>query len=114
MSCLLVLPDSTEIITGKEKSELYAKEMGNPDPYNIDPVRRMKISSENSPNLLKSVNCERIVGCICEEDSYQPFYWIIYAGRPTRCMCGHWFELVQVPKVVEEFTDECIDEEESK
>uniref|UniRef100_A0A0N5ALS6 Cytochrome c oxidase subunit 5B, mitochondrial n=1 Tax=Syphacia muris TaxID=451379 RepID=A0A0N5ALS6_9BILA len=51
-------------------------------------------SSREFPNLVPSHFEDRVIGCLCEPDSYHINYMIIRKGPPKRCECGHWFKLV--------------------
>ncbi|XP_047002650.1 uncharacterized protein LOC124620028 [Schistocerca americana] len=92
-----MMADPIEHATGKEKRELLAQLAGNDDPYHSKAIKRMSTSSKANPNPVPSAFDSRIVGCICEEDATHIKWMWVYKGIPTRCACGHWFQLVEKP-----------------
>lgn len=88
------LPDYIEHATGLERKELLARAAGNDDPFNMKVVKRGPGTKDN-PNLVPSFLDKRIIGCICEEDSTSINWMWVHKEEPKRCMCGHWFKLVE-------------------
>ncbi|XP_055328927.1 cytochrome c oxidase subunit 5B, mitochondrial-like [Paramacrobiotus metropolitanus] len=86
-------PDPLDLATGLEKKELLARAAGNEDPFQINAIKRGPGTREQ-PTKVPSMLDDRIIGCVCNEDSLYISYMTVYKGEPKRCECGHWFELV--------------------
>ncbi|XP_003746148.1 cytochrome c oxidase subunit 5B, mitochondrial [Galendromus occidentalis] len=91
--CERKIHDHFEHATGKEKYELEAIRSGNLDPFDEAP-RKRGVGTKDQPNLVPSIKEKRLVGCICEEDAVVINYMWVHKGELRRCMCGHWFKLV--------------------
>jgi len=87
-----VLPDPIEHATGIEKKQLLAQLQGD-DRYE-QKVYHMRAGTKDDPNLIPSHLEARIVGCICEPDQQYVMYMWVRKEEPKRCMCGHWFKVV--------------------
>jgi len=88
-----VLPDPIEHATGIEKKQLLAQLQGD-DRYE-QKVYHMRAGTKEEPNLVPSHLDARLVGCICEPDQQYVMYFWVRKDEPKRCMCGHWFKLVE-------------------
>ncbi|KAL1494047.1 hypothetical protein ABEB36_009710 [Hypothenemus hampei] len=86
--------DPVEHTTGLEKRELLALLAGNEDPFNEEAICRGP-GTRMQPTEIPSSFDSRIVGCICDEESYTIQWIMLYKDEPKRCECGHWFNLVQ-------------------
>ncbi|OQV13175.1 hypothetical protein BV898_12604 [Hypsibius exemplaris] len=87
-------PDPLDLATGLEKKEMLARATGNQDPFEIAAIKR-GAGTKDVPTQIPSMEPNRIVGCICNEDSLYIAYMTLYMGEKKRCECGHWYELVQ-------------------
>jgi hypothetical protein len=58
------LNDPYEHATGREKLVLQAEREGNPDPFNIQPIKRTK-GTKNEATKIPSFLTRRIIGCVC-------------------------------------------------
>ena len=67
------------------------------DPFLLKAVKR-HASTKNNPNLVPSYYDCRVIGCVCEEDSYAITWMWLFKGEPKRCQCGHWFKLEHYEK----------------
>ncbi|CAH8462650.1 unnamed protein product [Dicrocoelium dendriticum] len=64
------------------------------DPYEVKHVPLRLDSSQRFPNLVPSEFPSRMIGCVCEAEA-DAINWIeLTKGPPTKCYCGHWFQLV--------------------
>ncbi|CAG7731843.1 unnamed protein product [Allacma fusca] len=89
-----MMPDPMEHATGLERKELEAIARGNPDPFMMQ-VKKRGPGTKEQPNLVESVEEMRLVGCICEEDTFHINFLWVYRGEPKRCgECGAWYKLV--------------------
>ncbi|XP_077310376.1 cytochrome c oxidase subunit 5B, mitochondrial [Lithobates pipiens] len=87
------IPTDEEQATGLERKVLEAMKRGE-DPYDILPKVGRPGTKEN-PHIVPSVNKQRIVGCICEEDNTAVNWFWIHAGEVNRCPeCGSHYKLV--------------------
>jgi len=88
------IPDDLEQSTGLERKELQAILKGNPDPFNLN-VTRGSRGTKDSPTLVPSLYEERIIGCVCEEESTSITWMVLKKGQTQRCpKCGNCFHLV--------------------
>ncbi|CAG5129133.1 unnamed protein product [Candidula unifasciata] len=78
---------------GMDRAELLAREAGDDDPFEMKVIKRSKGSFED-PTIITSPNKERMIGCICEEDSLTINWMYLNKDEPKRCECGYWFKLV--------------------
>merc|ERR1712008_314695 len=85
-------PDLLAFAVGEEKYELLAAEHGDDDPWNNNKIKGT--GSFQDPNLVASMFEKRLVGCICDEDSYDITWMTVWRGEPKRCECGNWYKLV--------------------
>lgn len=64
------------------------------DPYNLKVIKRGE-GTKSQPNEISSASEARIVGCVCEIDSYHVKWMWIHSGEPKYYYCGsYWFKLV--------------------
>lgn len=90
-----LLPKDEEHATGAEKKELDALMDGKHDPFGIEVQKDTKKGTKYAPILVPSMYEERIVGCVCEEDSNTIFWMILKKDKLGRCAnCGNCFQLV--------------------
>ncbi|XP_066999380.1 cytochrome c oxidase subunit 5B, mitochondrial [Anabrus simplex] len=89
-----MMPDPLEHATGLEKRELLARVAGNDNPFDMKILKR-GLGTKDQPNSIPSAFDNRLIGCICEEDSTHINWMVLNKGEPTRCECGHWFKLVE-------------------
>ena len=82
-----------EQVTGLEKKELEKMLDGDMDPFNLK-VHTGPGGTKVNPTKVPSMDDERIVGCICEEDMTYIQWMTLKKGEPQRCDCGYFFELV--------------------
>jgi len=82
-----------EQATGVERKELEAILAGNPDPFNLNVTKGVPGTRE-IPTLVPSMFEERIIGCVCEEDSTSISWMVLKKGSSQRCSCGNFFQLV--------------------
>lgn len=87
------IPTDLEQATGVERKELEAILAGNPDPFNLNVTKGVPGTKE-APTLVPSMYEERIIGCVCEEDSTSIAWMVLKKGPSVRCKCGNFFELV--------------------
>jgi len=88
------IPTDLEQSTGLERKELEAILKGNPDPFNLN-VTRGSRGTKESPTLVPSLYEERIIGCVCEEESTSITWMVLKKGQTQRCpKCGNCFHLV--------------------
>ena len=88
------IPTDLEIATGNERKELEAILAGNPDPFNMHTVNKGAPGTRESPTLVPSMFDERIVGCICDEESTSVAWMVLRKGPAQRCHCGNFYQLV--------------------
>ncbi|KAK3930513.1 Cytochrome c oxidase subunit 5B, mitochondrial [Frankliniella fusca] len=86
------MPNPLEHASGIEKKQLIAELQGNEDPFDVSVVKR-GICTKDQPQLVYSTNHERLVGCICEEDSETVVWMWLRQNESKRCACGYWFKL---------------------
>ncbi|XP_018429016.1 PREDICTED: cytochrome c oxidase subunit 5B, mitochondrial [Nanorana parkeri] len=87
------IPSDEEQATGLERKILQALKRGE-DPYNILPKSGPAGTKEN-PHLVPSINKQRIVGCVCEEDNSAVIWFWIHEGEVNRCPeCGSHYKLM--------------------
>lgn len=89
------MPDDLGYSAGERRYELLEKLAGNKDPFDVQ-VTVIEGSSRENPSLVPSMFGERLVGCICEEDSVEVRWMTLFEGEAKRCGCGKWFKLVTV------------------
>ncbi|XP_057312845.1 cytochrome c oxidase subunit 5B, mitochondrial-like [Hydractinia symbiolongicarpus] len=87
------IPTDLEQATGVERKELEAILAGNPDPFNLN-VKKGVPGTLDAPTLVPSMYEERIIGCVCEEDSTTISWMWLKKGPAVRCKCGNFFQLV--------------------
>jgi len=88
------IPTDLEQSTGLERKELEAILKGNPDPFNLN-VTRGSRGTRDTPTLVPSLYEERIIGCVCEEESTSITWMVLKKGQTQRCpKCGNCFCLV--------------------
>ncbi|KAM9327068.1 cytochrome c oxidase subunit 5B, mitochondrial-like [Gastrophryne carolinensis] len=87
------IPSDEEQATGLERKVLQALKKGE-DPYNIL-AKTARPGTKENPHIVPSVNKQRIVGCICEEDNSAIIWFWIHDGQVNRCpQCGSHYKLV--------------------
>lgn len=87
------IPTDLEQATGVERKELEAILSGNPDPFDLS-IKKGVPGTKEAPTLVPSMYDERIVGCVCEEDSTSINWMVLKKGEAIRCACGNVFQLV--------------------
>lgn len=88
------IPTDLEQSTGLERKELEAILKGNPDPFNLNVTRGTR-GTRDAPTLVPSLYEERIIGCVCEEESTSITWMVLKKGQTQRCpKCGNCFHLV--------------------
>ncbi|XP_046844754.1 cytochrome c oxidase subunit 5B, mitochondrial-like [Xenia sp. Carnegie-2017] len=80
-------------VTGPEKRELEKHMEGDMDPYNLK-VYSGPGGTKDNPIKVPSMEDERIVGCISEEDMTYIEWFTLKKGKPQRSDSGIYFELV--------------------
>lgn len=88
------IPTDQEQATGLEKKEMDSLLAGNEDPFNMN-VQEGPWGTKTQPKIVPSMYEERLVGCICDDDTTFVNWMKLHKGPPQRCECGHWFQLVQ-------------------
>lgn len=83
-------------MTGLELWEAVQHKKGSWDPFLQEPIQRGP-GTKDCPNVIYSPYHNRIVGCICDEDTKTVKWMYLHEGFPKRCYCGHWFVLERVP-----------------
>ncbi|KAM3927163.1 cytochrome c oxidase subunit 5B, mitochondrial [Leptodactylus fuscus] len=87
------IPTDEEQATGMEREILTALKRGE-DPYNMLKPKHYKGTKED-PHIVPSVNDQRIVGCICEEENTAVVWFWLHKGDAQRCpSCGAHYKLV--------------------
>ncbi|KAG8552285.1 hypothetical protein GDO81_004468 [Engystomops pustulosus] len=87
------IPSDEEQATGLERKVLEGLKRGE-DPFNVNKPKSYPGTKEN-PHIVPSVNKQRIVGCICEEDNSQIIWFWVHEGQVDRCpQCGAHYKLV--------------------
>ncbi|XP_044154002.1 cytochrome c oxidase subunit 5B, mitochondrial-like [Bufo gargarizans] len=87
------IPTDEEQATGLERKIQDALKKGE-DPFNILKPKTYPGTKDN-PHIVPSVNKQRIVGCICEEDNSQIIWFWAHEGHVNRCpQCGSHYKLV--------------------
>lgn len=87
------IPTDMEQSTGLERRELEAMLAGDADPFNLS-LNRGPPGTRDNPTLVPSMFDERIVGCVCEEDSTSITWMVLKKGELGRCTCGNCFRLI--------------------
>lgn len=87
------IPTDLEQATGVERKELEAILAGNPDPFDLS-IKKGAPGTRETPTLVPSMYEERIIGCVCEEDSTSINWMVLKKGEAARCACGNFFQLV--------------------
>lgn len=88
------IPGDQGHATGQEQKELDAILAGNPDPFNLN-VTKGVAGTKDNPTVVPSMYGERIVGCVCEEDSTSITWMVLKKDKMQRCAkCGNCFVLV--------------------
>ncbi len=64
------MADPWDVLYGAERFEIAMKNKGNLDPYDMEPVKRKAVSSREDPNIIATLDSQRVVGCICEPDTH--------------------------------------------
>uniref|UniRef100_A0A1D1ZBT3 Cytochrome c oxidase subunit 5B, mitochondrial n=1 Tax=Anthurium amnicola TaxID=1678845 RepID=A0A1D1ZBT3_9ARAE len=88
------MPNPLEHATGLERKQLLAELQGNEDPFDMRFQKRGACTKEQPQVILSSFH-ERLIGCICEEDSENVVWMWLRQSEPKRCACGYWFKLKQ-------------------
>lgn len=88
------MADPWDILYGNEKFEVAMKNKGYNDPYDSEPAVLKKVSTRADPNIVSSLESERVIACVCEPDTHHVNYTMIHMGETKRCECGHWFKCV--------------------
>ncbi|XP_047143504.1 cytochrome c oxidase subunit 5B, mitochondrial [Hydra vulgaris] len=88
------IPTDLEIATGTERKEIEAILAGNPDPFNMHTINKGPPGTREAPTLVPSMCDERIIGCICDEESTSVSWMVLKKGPVQRCHCGKFFQLV--------------------
>ncbi|XP_072280190.1 cytochrome c oxidase subunit 5B, mitochondrial [Pyxicephalus adspersus] len=87
------IPTNEEQATGLERKIMQALKKGE-DPYSILPKTGAPGTKEN-PHIVPSINRQRLVGCVCEEDNSAVIWFWIHDGEVNRCpQCGSHYKLV--------------------
>ncbi|CAI9618169.1 unnamed protein product [Staurois parvus] len=87
------IPTDEEQATGLERKILLAMKKGQ-DPYSTQSNSGPPGTKEH-PIIVPSINKQRLVGCICEEDNSAVIYFWIHEGEVNRCPeCGSHYKLV--------------------
>ncbi|XP_069836511.1 cytochrome c oxidase subunit 5B, mitochondrial-like [Dendropsophus ebraccatus] len=87
------IPTDEEQATGLERKVLTGLKKGE-DPFNVHKPKAYPGTKEN-PHIVPSINKQRIVGCICEEDNSQIIWFWAHEGQVDRCpQCGAHYKLV--------------------
>lgn len=94
----VTMGDPLDHATGTNKRELLAKLAGDNNPWDFRIIKRGP-GTKDKPTEIPSAFDERIIGCICHEESASVNYMTLYKGQPKRCECGYWFTLVHKPPV---------------
>ncbi len=84
-----------DLLYGAERFEIAMKNKGYDDPYDMEPVKRKAVSSAADPNIIQTLEDQRIIACICEQDTHHINYMWIAKGETKRCECGHFFKCVE-------------------
>ncbi|XP_045160642.1 cytochrome c oxidase subunit 5B, mitochondrial-like [Mercenaria mercenaria] len=86
-------------LTGLHRAEMLERLKGVKDPFDLGVHQRLEESqgSLENPIVVPTTSGERLVGCVCEEDSTDVRWMNIYSGLKRQCNCGHWFQCVQIP-----------------
>lgn len=85
-------PNPLEHASGIEKKQMLAELAGNEDPFDVCVEKRGSCTKEQ-PHLVYSTRHERLMGCICEEDSENVVWMWLRQNEAKRCSCGYWFKL---------------------
>lgn len=88
------IPTDYEQATGIEKKEIDARVAGHEDPFSMQ-VQHLPWGTKAKPTVVPSMLNERLVGCICQEETTVVHWMQLKSGPPQRCECGHWFQLAQ-------------------
>jgi cytochrome c oxidase subunit 5b len=91
----LVLPDPWDVLYGLERYEQAMLNEGYDDVYDSEPAQRKKVSTAQDPNIIQTLLKERVIACICEEDTHHLKFMNIQLGETKRCYCGHFFKCVE-------------------
>ena len=62
------------------------------DPFDLSVAKRGP-GTKDKPNVVFSAFHERLIGCVCEEDSTNVVWMWIRQNEAKRCACGYWFKL---------------------
>ncbi|XP_034241969.1 cytochrome c oxidase subunit 5B, mitochondrial-like [Thrips palmi] len=89
------LPNPLEHASGLERKQLLAELQGNEDPFDMN-IQKRGVCTKEKPHVVYSSFHERLVGCICEEDSENVVWMWLRQSEPKRCACGYWFKLQKV------------------
>ncbi len=92
-TCFSDFPNPWDVVEGAERFELAMKAKGYNDPYDMEPLNLNKNSTKDKPNVVYAFGKDRVVGCVCEEDTHHIVYMNLSMNETKRCMCGHWFTL---------------------
>ncbi|CAJ0938526.1 unnamed protein product [Ranitomeya imitator] len=91
--CEGMIPTDEEQATGLEREIMTALKHGE-DPYNVMKPKHYKGTKED-PHIVPSLQNQRIVGCICEEDNTAVIWFWLHKGEAQRCpSCGAHYKLV--------------------
>ncbi|XP_029465563.1 cytochrome c oxidase subunit 5B, mitochondrial-like [Rhinatrema bivittatum] len=86
------IPTDEEQATGLERKTLQALKKGL-DPYSIFKPKAYAGTKED-PHIVPSINKQRLVGCICEEDNSAIIWFWVHQGEAQRCpSCGAYYKL---------------------
>ncbi|XP_030058991.1 cytochrome c oxidase subunit 5B, mitochondrial [Microcaecilia unicolor] len=87
------IPTDEEQATGLERKTLQALKKGL-DPYSMLKPKEYAGTKED-PHIVPSIQNQRLVGCICEEDNSAIVWFWVHAGEAQRCpSCGAHYKLV--------------------
>ncbi len=89
------MADPWDLLYGAEKFEIAMRHKGFLDPYDMEPVKRKALSTKADPNIVPTLDSERVIGCVCEKDTHHINFMWIAKGETARCECGHWFKCVE-------------------
>ena len=67
------------------------KAKGFADPYDMEAMPIKKDATKEQPNVVYTLQKDRIIGCLCNEEQHHVNYTHIFKGETKRCSCGIWF-----------------------
>ncbi|XP_067936388.1 cytochrome c oxidase subunit 5B, mitochondrial-like [Watersipora subatra] len=76
-----------------QRWELLQRVKGLDDPFQMT-SKTVTAGTKAKPTLISTIYDQRIVGCVCKEDSVVIKWTKLHLGETKKCECGHWFKLV--------------------